>query len=395
MQVAVAQVAEVDQAHARNLAHHHGVGIFDKRRNARNGHRDVVLDVEPFFRLCQRNVLADMPQVVRLREVFCHDGVGYAAGLESGFEQRLKACAGVVFGFAVGIFEQHAIGHVVLLDEGHAQLRHVLVHQAQGKAAHHFKAGEPRAQVLVRQAQQRHGMFHGGHGGPGGELRCGLGVQLERGGGDDAQRAFAANEQVAQVVARVVLAQALEAVPHLALRRDHFEAHAQVAGVAIAHHLRAARIGAQVAADGAAALGRQRKGKQQARLVGCILHVLQNAAGIHRHGEVVLVEGAHGVHARKAQHHLRARGVGCRAHGQAGVAALGHDGCARGGAGTHHGCHFVGTAGAHHGQRFAALAAAPVLLPGTEIALGQDMGGAHNALQGVDQSGHTGLSGNQ
>jgi hypothetical protein len=45
----------------------------------------------------------------------------------------------------------------------------------------------------------------------------------------------------------------------------------------------------------------------------------------------------------------------------------------------HHGCHFVGIAGAHHGQGLAAHAAAPVLLPGGEVALGQDMGGAHNA----------------
>ena len=79
--------------------------------------------------------------------------------------------------------------------------------------------------------------------------------QLQARRRDHPERALGADEQVAQVVAGVVLAQALEAVPHLALRRDHFEAQAQVARIAVAHHLRAACVGAQVAANGAAALG--------------------------------------------------------------------------------------------------------------------------------------------
>ena len=111
------------------------------------------------------------------------------------------------------------------------------------------------------QAQQLHSRLHAGHGGPGGQLRSGLGVQLHGRGGDDAQRAFAADHQVAQVITRVVFAQATQAVPDLALGGHDFEAQTQLAGVAIAHDLRAARVGAQVAADGAAAFGAQAQGE--------------------------------------------------------------------------------------------------------------------------------------
>ncbi len=158
VQVAIAQVAEVDQAHAGNLALQHRIGVRHKGGDARDLHRDVVLDVQALFGLGQRNALADVPELVRLREVFGHHGIGHAAGLKRFFEQRFEACAGVFFGFAVGIFEQHAPGRIVLAQEGHAQLRHVLAHQAQRKLAHHLKARQACAELLVRHAQQLHGV---------------------------------------------------------------------------------------------------------------------------------------------------------------------------------------------------------------------------------------------
>ena len=79
-----------------------------------------------------------------------------------------------------------------------------------------------------------------------------------------AERAFAADQQVAQVVAGVVLAQRREAVPDLALGGHDLEAEAQLARVAVAQHLRAAGVGGEVAADRAAALGGQAEREQQA-----------------------------------------------------------------------------------------------------------------------------------
>ena len=388
VQIAVAQMAEVDQTHAGNLALEHGVGMLDKCGNARGGDRDIVLDVQAFLGLGQGNALADMPQVMGLGQVLRHHGVDHAAVFKGQLQQVLEAQACMLLGLAVAVLQQYAVGRFVAhVGKGHAQLRHVLDDQAQRKLAHDFKARQSRAQMLVRQAQQAHGGLHGGHGGKGGELGGRLREQLHGGCGDDAQRAFAADEQVAQVVAGVVLAQALEAVPDLALGRHHFQAQAQIAGIAIAHHLRAAGVGAQIAADRATAFGGQRQREQQALLVSQILQVLQNAAGFDGEGQIVLVDMAHGVQARQAEHDLLAAVVGGGAHGKPGIAALGHDLHAGCGAGLDHAGHFGRVAGAHHGQGLAVYALAPVLLVGGQIAVGQHMGGAHNLAQGFKQSG--------
>ena len=47
--------------------------------------------------------------------------------------------------------------------------------------------------VLMRQPQQRHGVLHGGYSRPSGQPRSGHGGEIERCGGDDAQRDFTAN----------------------------------------------------------------------------------------------------------------------------------------------------------------------------------------------------------
>ncbi|KAG1246413.1 hypothetical protein G6F65_020701 [Rhizopus arrhizus] len=88
---------------------------------------------------------------------------------------------------------------------------------------------------------------------------------LQRGGRDDAQRSLAADIQVAQVIAGVVLAQAAQAVPDFAFRGHHFQAQRQVARVAVAQHLGAAGVGGQVAANRAAAFGRKAERKHPLR----------------------------------------------------------------------------------------------------------------------------------
>ncbi|MNT46994.1 hypothetical protein D3C72_1836720 [compost metagenome] len=118
-----------------------------------------MLDVEAFLHLRERNALADVPQVVGLAQVFGHDGVQHDFLLECGLHQRLKACAGVRLGFAVGVLQHHGVRKVGVVDEGHAQLRHVLVHQGQCKAVHHLETREARAQVLVGEAQQLYRRF--------------------------------------------------------------------------------------------------------------------------------------------------------------------------------------------------------------------------------------------
>ena len=78
----------------------------------------------------------------------------------------------------------------------------------------------------MRKTQKFYGVRQRWHCGPRGELCGWQGVQFHGGSGDDAQRAFAAHEQVTQIVAGVVLAQPAQAVPYIALRCDHFKAQA-------------------------------------------------------------------------------------------------------------------------------------------------------------------------
>ena len=93
-------------------------------------------------------------------------------------------------------------------------------------------------------------------------------------------------------------------MPDLALRRDDFQAQAQLAGVSVAHDLRAASVRAQIAANRAAAFGAQAQGEQKTGVFCSGLQVLQHTTGFHGDGEVGWVDGTHRIHARQAQHDL-------------------------------------------------------------------------------------------
>ncbi len=81
-------------------------------------------------------------------------------------------------------------------------------------------------------------------------------------GGDDAERAFAADEELLHVVAGIVLAQRAQAVPHAAIGQHDFEAEHQRARIAVAQHLDTAGIGRDIAADLARAFGAEAQGEE-------------------------------------------------------------------------------------------------------------------------------------
>ena len=159
----------------------------------------------------------------------------------------------------------------------------------------------------------------------GGGARHRLGEQLQRGGGDDAERAFRAGEQVPQVIAGIVLAQGAEVGDQLAVRQHHLEPEAQIARAAEAQHVEAAGIGGEVAADLAGAFGRQAEREQAVRLARRLLQVGEDAAGLRHHGIVERIDRAHLVHALEAEEDRLAAAVRRRAAGKPGVAALRHD----------------------------------------------------------------------
>ena len=146
--------------------------------------------------------------------------------------------------------------------------------------------------------------MHAGHGGPRGALRRRFGKQFHGGRGDDAQRAFAAYEQMPQVVAGVVFAQAAQTLPYMALRGHHFQAQAQIARIAVAQYLCATRVAGQVATQGATAFRRQTQCKQKTGFVSGLLYVLKNATCFCGEGGVGRIDMAHLVHALQIDDHF-------------------------------------------------------------------------------------------
>ena len=203
-----------------------------------------------------------------------------------------------------------------------AQLREVLADERERCVVHDLEAGEPGTETLVRvseqldrrgERRQRRLRRH----------RCARPrVQPQRGGGDDRERAFAADDEVAQVVAGVVLAQAAEAVPDAAVGRDRLDAEAELARVAVAQDLRAAGVRREVAADRAAALGGEAEREEEAVRRGFFLDALQHAAGFDDHRQVGAVDAANPVQPRGRQQYLAAARVRNRGADEPGVAAL-------------------------------------------------------------------------
>ncbi|MNY12945.1 hypothetical protein D3C86_1460520 [compost metagenome] len=140
-------------------------------------------------------------------------------------------------------------------------------------------------------------------------LRLGQREQFQGRGGDNAEGAFAADVQVAQVVARVVLAQATQAIPDFTFGGHHFQPQRQLAGIAVAQHGSAAGVGAEITANRATAFGAQTQGKQATGVTGNVLHVLQNTAGFDGQRVVVRVHGAYPVQAIQQQQHRTTPGV--------------------------------------------------------------------------------------
>ena len=99
-------------------------------------------------------------------------------------------------------------------------------------------------------------------------VRAGQRMQLEGRAGDDAERAFGADEEMLQVEAGVVLAQAVQAVPDPAVGEHHFEAEHVLARIAVAQHAGAAGVGRDVAADLARAFGAEADRVEPCRVGG-------------------------------------------------------------------------------------------------------------------------------
>ena len=245
------------------------------------------------------------------------------------------------------------------------QLREVPLHQRQRELAHHLEAGQRGAGARAARAAAARAPPRASRTRRRRWLRRRLRKQLQGRGGDDAERALAADEEVAQLVAGVVLAQAASGRP----RSRPAASRPRGRGTARAHCRSAAPACRRRWWRGC------RRWCSCPRRRGCsgnsrparrrrLLHRLQHAAGLDRHREVGRVDRADAVHAARGS-----AAPACRSHraidaaDEAGVAALRHDRRAVRRAGAQHRRDLVGARRPHHGERAAAVALAPVELP--------------------------------
>ena len=186
-----------------------------------------------------------------------------------------------------------------------------------------FEGGDGVAGCGLGVRQEPGHAFKLRHGDEGGLDVPRAGKKLEHGGGDDAERPLGADEQMLEIIARVVLAQAAQPIPQGAVGQHDLQPEHEVPGAAISEHRYPAGIGREIAADHATALRRQAQGKQAVDILCRRLKVGEHASRLRRHGVVERVDLADPVHARKAKHDAAAFLERHRSPDQAGIAPLG------------------------------------------------------------------------
>ena len=149
-----------------------------------------------------------------------------------------------------------------LFASGSRQVGRVLHREFECDARNELEARDAAAGALVGEIEQRERCVRGGQADEGGLDRARAREQAQHRSGDDAERAFSADEDVAQVVAGVVLLELAQIVEHASVGEHDFESHHQFARDAIGERAGAAGIGREVAADGAAAFRAERQRKQ-------------------------------------------------------------------------------------------------------------------------------------
>jgi hypothetical protein len=187
-----------------------------------------------------------------------------------------------------------------------------------------------------------------------------LGKEFQNSGGDDAQRAFGANEKLLQVVAGVVLQQAAHAVPDLACRQNHLQPEHQVARVAVGEHACTAGVGRDVSTDAAGALGSERQREEHAGLRGSLLQSFQDHTRLRNDRPARGIHCPYAVEPLQGEDELASALVGYLPAHQPRIAALRHDGRAGLVGNPHDRRDFIRGAGPQHRRRAAMVIAAPL-----------------------------------
>ncbi|MNQ74013.1 hypothetical protein D3C85_887610 [compost metagenome] len=369
-------MAEPDDLELRIVLSDDGVDIVEEGRHLADGHRDVVLVRRPVADGF-RDVFAQLPQVLQLLLALAHHPVEHPALLDAMLEG------------GQGRFGHRLAGRLELQQRieralGVERRRHVAAGHdlGQGLVGEELEGGQ--VQLVLEGVQHRHDRIEIGraedHGGE--VLR--RAIQAHGGLDHEAQGAFGADEQLAQVVAGGVLDQVAVQLEDLALAGDHLEAGDPVAGHAVADHLDATGVGADVAADLAGACRGEVHRVVEALLLGEVLQLLGDHAGLAARGAVEGVEVENLVHVVEGHDHFAVGGDG--GGGQAGTAARGYQGDLALIGPAHDGLHFLDGLREDDGQRIGLELLGPVLAEGVQgRGIGEHLAGFDQGLQFIDQ----------
>ena len=148
------------------------------------------------------------------------------------------------------------------LAERVARARDMAAREFERDARHELEGRHRVAERFAQAAEELERSGRRGEANECGRNRGGSRKQAQRRRRHDAERALGADEELLEVVARVVLAQRRELVQHAPVRQHDLEAEHEGAHHAVAQHGRAAGIGRDDAAQRRAALGAERHRQQ-------------------------------------------------------------------------------------------------------------------------------------
>ncbi len=168
-----------------------------------------------------------------------------------------------------------------------ARAGHVADDELEGDARQELEGRDRVALRLAQHAEQRQRGGRRLERDEGGRHGRGARKQPQRRGRHDAERALGADEQLLQVVARVVLAQGRQLVEHAPVGQHDLEAEHERTHHAVAQDRRAAGIGRDDAAERRAALGAERHRQQAVHGGGRGLQLGEHAARFRREGIVL------------------------------------------------------------------------------------------------------------
>ena len=375
MQVAVADMAEPDDLEIRVMLADDGINLPQEGRNLADGDRDVVLVRRPVGNGLG-DELAQLPQVLQLLLALAHHPVQHPALLHAVLEGRQRLVCHLL---ADRLELQQGIEGTI----GVKRRRYITTGQYLGHGLVGEELESGQIQLALEGVQYRHdrvevrrAQHHGG------EV---LGCPLQAHGGlhDEAQGAFGADEQLAQIVTGGVLHQALVQFQQLAGTGDHFQPGYPVAGHAVADHLDATGVGADIAADLAGAGGGEIHWVVQPLFLGELLQLGSDHARLAGHGAVVGIEIENAVHVVEGHHDLAIGGH--RAGGQPGAAAGGGQRQFVFVGKAHHSLHILDAAGEDDGQRRRLELPGPVAAPiGQRLAVGTHLVGVKQRFQFLD-----------